>query len=94
MPEIVTDVLDPTGLLATVNVAVVALAATVTLAGTVAAEVLLLVRVITAPPAGARPVNATVPVELLPPRTEVGLRETELRVAALTIKLVVRVTPL
>ncbi len=74
--------------------AVVALAATVTLAGTVAAEVLLLVRVITAPPAGARPVNATVPVELLPPRTEVGLRETELRVAALTIKLAVRVTPL
>ena len=81
-------------MLVTVNVAVVALAATVTLAGTVAAEVSLLVRVITAPPAGARPVNATVPVELLPPRTEVGLRETELRVAALTIKLAVRVTPL
>ena len=81
-------------MLVTVNVAVVAFAAMVTLAGTVAAEVLLLVRVITAPPAGARPVNVTVPVELLPPRTEVGLREAELRVAALTIKLALDVTPL
>jgi hypothetical protein len=76
-----------------VKMAVVAFAATVTLDGSVAAEELLLVSVTTAPPAGARPLNVTVPVELLPPRTEIGLRETELRVAAFTVKLAVRVTP-
>ena len=46
----VTEVLVATGLVVTVKVAVVALAATVTLAGTCAAAVLLLDRVTTAPP--------------------------------------------
>src|SRR5262249_58039538 len=52
-PVIVTAVAAVTVLLATVNVAVVAPAATVTDAGTVAAFVLLLASATTAPPAGA-----------------------------------------
>ena len=63
------------------NVAVVALAATVTLAGTCAAAVLLLERVTNAPPVGAGAVNVTVPVEVLPPMTEVGFTVIELTVA-------------
>lgn len=61
-------------MLDTVNVAVVAPAATVTLPGTVAREVLLLVSVTTAPPAGAAELNVTVPVEEAPPTTLVGLK--------------------
>ena len=63
-----------TGLVVTANVAVVAFAATVTVAGTVAIEVLLLVSATTAPPDGALPDSVTVPVEELPPVTKVGLR--------------------
>ena len=72
-----------------VKLAVVAFAATVTLAGTVAADVLLLESVITAPPDGARPFSVTVAVEVVPPRTEVGFKETEVRVAAVTAKVAV-----
>jgi len=82
-----------TGLVVTVNVAVVAPATTVTLAGTCAAGVLLRDRVTTAPPAGAGPLNVTVPVEEVPPITEVGLRVIELKVAAVTVKAVVFVAP-
>ena len=60
-----------------VKVAVVAFAATVTLAGTCAAEVLLLDSVTTAPPAGAGPVRVMVPVEAVPPVTAGGLRLTD-----------------
>src|SRR5271166_83891 len=66
-----------TGLLVTVNVADVAFAATVTLAGTWAAAVLLLDRVTTAPPAGAGAFNVTVPVDVFPPNTDAGLTLTE-----------------
>jgi hypothetical protein len=68
----------PTLIEVTVNVAVVAFAATVTVAGTVAAAVLLLVNVTTAPPVGACPFRVTVAVELAePPCTEVGANPSE-----------------
>src|SRR5262249_58903296 len=51
-------------------------AATVTLAGTVAAAVLALLRPTTAPPVGAAAVSVTVPCDELPPTTEVGLTVT------------------
>ena len=86
---IVGEVLVATGLVATANVAVVAFAATVTLAGTVAAEVLLLDSVTTAPPDGAGPLRVTVPVEEVPPITEVGLTVTVLAVAAVTVNVAV-----
>ncbi len=78
------------------NVAVVVPADTVTLAGTWAAAVLLLTKVTTAPPRGAGPLNVTVPVEGLPPTTEVGFRLKELRVAveAVTVNVAVRMTVL
>lgn len=68
------------------KVAVVALAATVTLAGTCAAAALLLDRVTTAPPAGAGPFRVTVPVEVLPPIVEVGLSVTEVSVKVVKFK--------
>ena len=65
------------------NVALVAPAATVTLAGTLAAAVLLLESVTSAPPDGAGPLNVTVPVEdCVPPITLVGLSVSEERVGA------------
>jgi hypothetical protein len=73
----------------TLNVAAVAFGAIVTLAGTLAAAVLLLPRVTSAPPAGAGPFSVTVPVDGLPPRTDVGLNVTELRVAAVTVRVAV-----
>ena len=61
-----------------VNVAEVAFAATVTVAGTVAADVLLLERFTAIPPAGAAAESVTVPVALaMPPITLVGLSETD-----------------
>ena len=81
------------GLVVTEKVAVFAFAATLTLAGTCAAVGLLLDRVTTTPPAGAAPLNVTVPVEAFPPTTDVGLRVIELRVGALTVRLVVFVVP-
>ena len=82
-----------TGALATVNVAVLAPEATVTLAGTVATEVLLLLIVTRAPPDGAGPFSVTVPVDDLPPRIDIGVNVTELSVAAtagVTVSPVVR----
>ena len=64
--EIVTTEEPDTGLVVTANVALVAPAATVTLDGTVAADVLSLDSDTSAPPAGAGPVSVTVPVERLP----------------------------
>jgi hypothetical protein len=72
----------------TENVLEVALGAIVTLAGTVATA-LLLPSVTSAPPAGAGPLSVTVPVDTPPPRTDVGLNVTELRVAAVTVKVAV-----
>ena len=78
--------MDATGLVVTVNVAVVAPAATVTLAETCAAAVLLLDSVTTAPPVGAGPFNVTVPVVEVPPTTDVGFKLTELVAGAVTVK--------
>ena len=63
----VTDVSRETVCVVTVNVADVCPAAIVTLAGTVAAEVLLLLSATTAPPVGAGAFRVTVPVVVLPP---------------------------
>lgn len=75
---IVDDAVVATELLVTVKVPEVALAGTLTLGGTVAADRLLLDNVTTAPPAGAPRVSVTVPVEFpAPPVTLVGFRLTE-----------------
>ena len=68
---IVTGAITATAIVVTVNVAVVAPCATVTLAGTVA-DALLLDSVTRAPPVGAAALSVTVPVELAPPTTLVG----------------------
>ena len=75
------------------KVAVVAFAATDTLAGSCAAAVLPLDSVTTAPPAGAGPLNVIVPVEEAPPTTALGLKVTEFSTAAVTVKLALRVPP-
>ena len=64
----------------TVKVALVAPAGTVTLAGKVATDVLLLVRVMRAPPVSAGALSATLPVEVDPPWTLVGCRVSDVRV--------------
>jgi hypothetical protein len=83
VPEIVTVVWEPTALVETVNVAVVAPAATVTLAG-VDVEELLSLKGTVRPPAGAGALNVTVPVELVPPVTLVGFIVSELNAAGAT----------
>ena len=70
----VTEVEVATAVVVTVKVAEVAPPGTITLAGTVATDVLLLERVTTAPPPGAGPLKVTVPVEGLPPATLVGFK--------------------
>ena len=75
----VTVVDAATALVLTVNVALVAPAATATLEGTLAAVVLLLESVTCAPAEGAGPLNVTVPVEEFPPVTLVGFNESDER---------------
>ena len=72
-----TGVEAVTLLVVTVKVALLAPAATVTLAGTVAAAVLSLIRETAAPPLGAGPLNVTAPVEGNPPVTLAGLSAIE-----------------
>jgi hypothetical protein len=74
--EIVAGVDAVTDVVATVKVALVAPAGTVTLAGTDAA-LELSDSVTTAPPAGAAALRATVPVEELPPTMLAGFTDTE-----------------
>ena len=66
-----------TGLVVMAKVAVVAFAATVTDAGTVAALMLLLASVTSAPPAGAAAASVTVPVLPAPLVTDAGFSVTE-----------------
>ena len=85
--DMVTLAGDETTFDVAVKVAVVALAATVTLLGMVAAAVLLLDKVTIVPPVGAGPFRVTVPVELaLPPVTVVGLRVTDAIQKGLTVR--------
>jgi hypothetical protein len=92
LAEIVTVRLEVTAVVVIVNVAVVCPAGTVTEAGTCAVDVRLLVSVTTVPPAGAGPVNATVPVDGFPPLTVLGLRLTDAATGAVTVKVAVRLT--
>ena len=85
--------MDATADVVIVNVALVAPAAIVTLAGTCAAAVLPLVRVTTAPADGAGPVRVTVPVEDVAPITAAGLSVTDVSAAAVTVKVAVLVAP-
>ena len=71
-PPIVTDVAAVTPVVVMPKLALVAPAATVTLAGKLTTAVLLLDSVTMAPPAGAPAVSVTVPCDELPPTTEVG----------------------
>jgi len=90
--EIVTDVLEPTDVVLTVKAPEVLPAAMVTVAGTVADD-RLLARVMTNPPAGAAALIVTVPVEVLPPATDVGLSFTETRVGGLTVNVAASFVP-
>jgi hypothetical protein len=90
--EIAGVVAAVTDVVVTVNVAVVAPLATVTLPGTVA-DGSLLVTVTAAPPEGATPLSVTVPVELLPPTTLAGLSESadSVRVGGVPVGVIVSV---
>lgn len=92
LPVIVAVVTASTALVVTVNVAVVAPAATVTLTG-VLEDVLSSDNVTTEPPAGAAPLRVTVPVEEVPPVTVTGLIVKFERVGALIVRAAVFVTP-
>lgn len=86
VPVMVADVTDATPVVVIGKVAVVAPARTVTAAGEGrVAFVLLDVRVTVAPPDGAIPFRVTVPVEELPPISEVGETDTAVRAAGLIV---------
>jgi hypothetical protein len=90
----VTEVVAVTELVLTVKVAVLAPPGMLTLAGTVAATVLLLERVTNAPDDGAAALSVTVPCDGLPPTTLVGLSVNELTTgAAVTESVIVSVDP-
>src|SRR5207302_10157274 len=78
----VTAVWLETAVVATGNLALLAPAGTVTLAGTVATDVLLLDSVTTAPPLGTAPLSVTRPVDGTPPLTLVGVSVSEEKVRA------------
>lgn len=93
--EIVAAVAAATDVVVTVKLAVVAPAPTVTLAGTVAAA-LLLDRVTAAPPDGAGALKVTVAVEELPPPIFAGLSDTAeslTPVEGFTVRVALRVVP-
>src|SRR5262245_25087606 len=97
-PVMATTIVDATVDVVTVNVLEVEPAVTVTLAGTPATVEFALERVTTAPPVGAGPVSVTVPVEVAPPLTELGLSVSVESVSGggggVTVSVAVFVTPL
>ena len=86
----VAETLVAVGLVVIVKFPVIAPAATVTDAG-VTALALLELRLTTDPPVGAGPLSVTVPVELLPPTTEVGATETEAGTGGTTVTIALTV---
>ena len=78
----VTLVFAPTALVLTLKLALLAPAATVTLAGTLATAGLLLESVTTAPPAGAAAVKVAVPVAAAGPTTLLGFTDRADKLAA------------
>ena len=78
----VTLLFAPTALVLMLKLALLAPAATVTLAGTLATVGLLLESVTIAPPAGAAAVRLTVPVAAFGPTTLLGLTDTADKLAA------------
>lgn len=92
-PVIVTGVDDDTDDVVTVNVRLVLPAETVTLAGTVATDVLPLDSDTTVPPDGAALASVTVPCDVLPPTTMAGLKEIAESVGALVPAVTVRTAP-
>jgi hypothetical protein len=91
--EIVAVATVATGVVVTVKFAVVAPDATVTLAGTDAAA-LLLDKVTVRPPVGAALLNVTVPVNEAPPVTDVGFSVTDPTAGGFTVRGAVWVPPL
>jgi hypothetical protein len=87
--DIVTLVDRDVNFVETVKVALVLPAGIVTLAGTVATVVALLARATTIPPEGAEPVSVTVPVEDMPPSTELGFSLSEVSATGVTVKVAV-----
>ena len=77
VPVMIDDVDDATVWVVTVKVRLVVPAVTVTLAGTVAAAVLLLESATTLPPDGAAADSVTVPVDDVPPVTVMGLSDSD-----------------
>jgi hypothetical protein len=76
-----------------VNAALVLPAGTATKAGTPAADGTPLLNDIAAPPLGAGPVSITVPWEMIPPRTLVGLIESEFKAGGVTVSTAVNMLP-
>ena len=89
----VTEVLDEPGDVVTMNVAELLPDGTVTLAGTLATEGLLLESATTFPPAGAGPLRITVPVEELPASTVEGESVKDDGTGGLLVMAVVLVMP-
>ena len=81
-----------TGVVAMLNVALDDPAGTVTVFGTVAGPAVI-PRLTTVPPAGAGPLRVTVPTQLLPPTTVVGLSESPVRLSPLIVKVVLADPP-
>lgn len=91
--EIVAEVLDELGDVLTMNVAELPPDGTVTLAGTLATDGLLLDNTTIVPPAGAGPLRVTAPVEELPAVTVEGESVSDDSAGGLMVTVVVLVMP-